>query len=81
MPDCCATGADLWALAGDRDTFAPPEKFVITEQIEEVIALLNEALAFLNEAITASPERQLEIRMEFDRIMDEIDKIRLSYQN
>jgi hypothetical protein len=54
---------------------------VIAEQIEEVIALLNEAVRLLSEAVTASPERQVEIRMEFDRIMREIDKIRLSNLN
>ena len=56
-------------------------QIVIAEQIEEVIALLNEAVALLNEAITASPERQVEIRIKFDRIMREIDKIRLSSLN
>ena len=54
---------------------------MIAEQIEEVIALLNEAVALLNEAITASPERQVDIRIEFDRIMRESDKIRLSNLN
>ena len=54
---------------------------MIAEQIEEVIALLNEAVALLNEAIAASPERQVEIRIKFDRIMREIDRIRLSNLN
>jgi hypothetical protein len=56
-------------------------KIVIAEQIEEVIALLDKAVALVNEAMTASPERQVEIRMKFDGIMREIDKIRLSNQN
>ena len=56
-------------------------QIVIAEQIEEVITFLNEAVAFLNEAITASPERQVEIRMEFDRIIRKIDEIRLSNLN
>ena len=56
-------------------------KFVIAEQMEEVIALLDEAVVLLSEAVTASPERQVEIRTEFDRIMREIDKIRLSNLN
>ena len=54
---------------------------MIAEQIEEVIAFLNEAVALLNEAITASPVRQVEIRMEFDRIIRKIDEIRLSNLN
>ena len=49
--------------------------------MKEVIALLDKAVAFLNEAMTASPERQVEIRMEFDGIMRKIDRIRLSNQN
>jgi hypothetical protein len=56
-------------------------QIVIAEQIEEVINFLNEAVAFLNEAITASPERQVEIRMGFDRIIRKIDEIRLSNVN
>jgi hypothetical protein len=51
---------------------------VIAEQIEEVIVLLNTAVALLNQAMTASADRQVEIRKEFDRIMRKIDKIRLS---
>ena len=58
-----------------------PRQIVIAEQIEEVIAFLNEAVALLNEAITASPVRQVEIRMEFDRIIRKIDEIRLSNLN
>jgi hypothetical protein len=58
-----------------------PRQIVIAEQIEEVIALLNEAVVLLSEAVTASPERQVEIRTEFDRIMRKIDKIRLSNLN
>jgi hypothetical protein len=54
---------------------------VIAEQIEEVIALLNKAVVLLSEAVTASPERQVKIRMEFDRIMRKIDEIRLSNLN
>ena len=54
---------------------------MIAENIEEVIALLNKAVALLNEAATASPERQVEIRIKFDRIMREIEKIRLSNLN
>jgi hypothetical protein len=54
---------------------------VFAQQMEEVIALLNKAVVLLNEAMTASSERQVEIRTEFDRIMRAIDKIRISYQN
>jgi hypothetical protein len=54
---------------------------VIGEEIEEIIALLDKSVALLNEAMTASPERQVEIRIKFDGIMREIDKIRLSNQN
>jgi hypothetical protein len=53
---------------------------VTGEEIEEIIALLDKSVALLNEAVTASPERQIEIRMKFDGIMREIDKIRLSNQ-
>jgi hypothetical protein len=54
---------------------------VTGEEIEEIIALLDKSVALLNEAMTASPERQVEIRMKFDGIMREIDKIRLGNQN
>jgi hypothetical protein len=54
---------------------------VTPEELKEVIALLDNAVALLNEAMTASRKRQDEIRTEFDGIMREIDKIRLSHQN
>jgi hypothetical protein len=54
---------------------------VTAEEVEEIIALLDKSVALLNEAMTASPERQVEIRMKFDGIMREIDKIRLRSQN
>jgi hypothetical protein len=54
---------------------------VIAEQRQEVMALLNKAVALLNEALTSSPEQQVEIRAEFDRIMREIDAIRLRHLN
>jgi hypothetical protein len=56
-------------------------KIVIAEQTREVIALLDKAVALLNETMTASPERQVGVRMEFDGTMREIDKIRLSKQS
>jgi hypothetical protein len=56
-------------------------QIVIAEQVEEVIALLNKAVALLSEAMTASPERQVEIRIEFDRAMRKIDEIRLNNLN
>jgi hypothetical protein len=54
---------------------------VTAEDVEEVIALLDKSVALLNEAMTSSTERQVEIRMEFDGIIREIDKIRLRNQN
>jgi hypothetical protein len=51
------------------------------EQRKELIALLNKAVALLNEAVAVSPERQVEIRAEFDGIMDKINEIRLSNLN
>lgn len=51
------------------------------EEAKEVTALLGKCVALLNETMTASPERQVEIRGEYDGIISEIDKIRLRNQN
>jgi hypothetical protein len=56
-------------------------KTVTAEEAKEVTALLGKCVALLNETITASPERQVEIRSEYDRIMSEIDKVRRRYLN
>jgi hypothetical protein len=53
----------------------------VSQETSELLALLDKATALVNQAMTASAERQIEIRMEFDGIMREIDKIRLSNQN
>jgi hypothetical protein len=76
----------LVAASGECHLLQPPAtrgfgNIETVEEVEEVIALLGKSVALLNEAVTASPERQVEIRMEFDCIIREIDKIRLRNQN
>jgi hypothetical protein len=54
---------------------------VTTEEKKEATALLVKCVGLLNETMTASPERQVEIRREFDGIMNEINEIWLRNQN
>jgi hypothetical protein len=42
---------------------------------------LDKGIALVNQAMTASAERQVEIRRAFDGIMRQIDKIRFRNQN
>jgi len=57
------------------------EVFVTAEEIKAVTALLDKGIALINQAMTASAERQVEIRRAFDGIMRQIDKIRFRNQN
>jgi hypothetical protein len=53
----------------------------MSQETTELLALLDKAKALVNQAMTASADRQIEIRAEFDGIMRDIDKIRLRYKN
>ena len=54
---------------------------VTAEERKKATALLVKCVALLNETMTASPERQVEIRMEYASIMSEIDETTLQNQN
>ena len=50
------------------------------QEAAELFSLLDRTIALANQAMTASAERQAEIRAELERIVREIDKIKLRYE-
>jgi hypothetical protein len=53
----------------------------LSQETAELFSLMDRAIVLANQAMTASADRQAEIRAELENIVRKIDKIKLRYEN